>query len=187
MKKAIFILTLLFSMCLMAQTKYVIPADIKTLEESRAFLKEYTKNKVTEESAPKLIREMLYSVGVIDKNAHWCAALQYYAFRITGRKSPIKRTGLANGIYDDAEKRGEKSSYRPEVDDLIVWKFPNKRTGHIGRIVQVLKAGWVFTIEGNTTSNNKNVRTGGGVFEKRRNIYHPIAKMQVRGLIGFKI
>lgn len=169
--------------------KYEVPVNAHLLHCSRTVLlanvgvKELTGNN----DGPK-IRLFLKSVG-INHDASYCAAYQYYCFdAITEDKSmiPIKRTGVANQIYSDAKKRGKSVYYSPAVDDLITWKYGGSWRGHIERVIEVHPAGWVITVGANT-SNGKtgSQREGNGVFKRRRNVLHPLGRMNIRGLIGF--
>ncbi|MBM2817026.1 MAG: hypothetical protein HW421_3788 [Ignavibacteria bacterium] len=123
----------------------------------------------------------------------YCAAGQYWCFMtaadglgLNRKLIPIKRTAVANEMFSHASNTGRRMAYRASVHDLIVWRNKGSFSGHIERVYQVQKAGWVETIGFNTGGRtNTSQRDGSGVFKKRRNIYHPIGRMAVRGLIGF--
>ncbi len=121
----------------------------------------------------------------------YCAAGQYYCFKraagalnIDYKEIPIPRTGVANAIFNHAGNKGKIGKYIPAKHDMIVWRHRGKFSGHIERIVQVGKAGWVWTIAFNVSEriNGKRVE---GVFIKKRNVYHPLGRMLLRGLVGF--
>lgn len=115
----------------------------------------------------------------------YCAAFQVWSFDSAGHQ-PLARTGLANGLYNDAARRGRKSEgYR--VGDLVVWKFSQSASGHVARIVKVGQAGWCTTVEANTSpTTTGDQRNGGGVYLKHRQMRHPLGKMFVRGFVGFR-
>ena len=97
---------------------------------------------------------------------------------------PIYRTGSTYLMFNKAKQVGKKVSYKPQKNDLLFWIVTT--TGHVERIDSVLKGGWVKTIGFNTSSGTGNQRDGEGVYLRKRNIYHILSRMKVRGLIGFK-
>ena len=122
----------------------------------------------------------------------YCAAGQYYCFfegakreNISPDSIPIIKSALCQTIYNDAQKRGTKTKYVPQKHDLLVWRKPNSWQGHIERVNKVLDKGWVETI-GFNSSKTINGKKQEGVFLQRRNILHPLGKLRVRGLVGFK-
>ena len=138
------------------------------------------------------VEKYLDAVG-LEKGSPYCAAGQYYCFYISTcslkmniNNIPIKRTGLANEMFNDGMKKGVSTSFKPVKHDLIVWRKLRSIHGHIERIVLVHKAGWVTTIGFNVRKfdrlRNKYIE---GVFIMKRNIYEPLGRMRVRGLIGF--
>lgn len=119
----------------------------------------------------------------------YCAAGQYYCFlkavdclNVDKANIPIPRTGLANNIYIYARKKGVKVPFQLNKHDLIIWRFKNSLHGHIERVVKVGKAGNVETIAFNVKSNDLKQC---GVFIKKRNVYHVLGRMTVRGIVGF--
>lgn len=122
----------------------------------------------------------------------YCAAGLYWSFlqachqmNMPKDSIPIPKTMLANGIYNYAKKRGRKAKVKVEVDDLIVWKRRASYRGHIERIISVGTGGNVRTIAFNSSQTIKGKRLE-GVFIKNRNINKPLAKMRIRGFIGFR-
>lgn len=133
------------------------------------------------------IRDYLTTVN-IKRPAPYCQAFVYYCFYMADSNNiPIPRTAVANEPYNYAKKIGIKVKYEAKIHDLIVWKRAKSWTGHVERIFAINKAGWVHTVGANT-SNNKygDQRDGEGVYIKIRNIYHPLGRLNIRGLIGFK-
>jgi hypothetical protein len=172
--------------------RYELPCDVNLLSESyNCMIAQLGVLETAGHNDGPKIKEYLASVGLREGNPY-CAAGQYYCFRLpcvtygwSFSLIPIPRTGHANTMYNYAMKHGHRSKYIARVHDLIVWKYPNSGNGHIERIISVLKSGWVETVGFNTSGRIGNQRDGNGVFKKYRNILHPIARMQVRGLIGF--
>ena len=138
------------------------------------------------------IEGYLKAVGLNPKGRYpYCAAGLYWCFaeasKITGEPIPIKRTASANGIYDDAVKRGQKSNDLPKKGDLLVWKLVNSYNGHIEMIIKPVGNGIYKTIGFNTSSaSSGNQREGQGNYYKYRSIYDPIGRLNVRGIVGFK-
>lgn len=191
MKKILFFI-FFFVTISYSQTKYLVKSDSLLVNKSLelAISENGTKEKTGKNDGYK-VEQYLKSVNLRRGNPY-CAAFQYYVFMkindsLSLNKSiPIAKTGLANGIYNVAKKNGSKGVYEAKINDLIVWKYPDSYSGHIERIIKVKRGGWVTTIAGNT-SNGKtgSQREGNGVFIRERNIYHPIGRMRIRGLIGF--
>ena len=131
----------------------------------------------------------LQSVGLYKGNPY-CAAGQYWVFMKAADslgldKSfiPIPRTGLSSSIFEFGRINGRHTNFITKKHDLLIWKKGNTIYGHTERIIETGKAGWVWTVGFNT----KDAKTGmEGVFKKRRNIYHPLLNMKIRGIIGFK-
>ena len=189
----IFLIILFSAIACFSQVKYELPcrSDLLCLSKNIAISQIGTKELTGNNDGPE-IEKYLKSVGLNPKGKYpYCAAGQYWSFRtacdslkISRKEIPIKKTALANGVFDDAQKRGKKIAYIPEINDLIVWKIINKWTGHIERTIKVGKAGWIICVGFNTGSSNP--REGGSVRKVKRNIYHPLSRfLRVRGLIGF--
>ncbi len=178
------IIFILMTSCLQSQMRYELECDKELLKKSE----EIARNQVgvlekSNRNDGKRIAEYLRSVG-INSPAPYCAAGVYYCFCMAkdevGGNIPIVRSGVAIRIYFEA-KAGRKSRYSPERHDLIVWKRSKTWQGHIERIVEVGRGGWVRTVA-------FNVRQGGkeGVFYKRRNVFHPLGRLGILGLVGFR-
>ncbi len=177
-----------------ANVKYNVTTKYELIIESRLILKAQigVKEIGSTNSGPE-VDIYLKSVGLPPKY-YWCQALQYFAYdsarkklKITYMYIPMYKSGLANDTYRYGKDKGVQVAFVPEVDDFIIWKYQKSNSGHIGRIVEVLKSGWVLSIEGNTSNGLKGYqREGNGCFLVKRNIYHPLGKMYTRGLIGVK-
>jgi len=182
---------ILLSTQLFSYQKYEVECNGLLLDYSRTVLLKQVGTLESGQNRGKKIEEYLKSVGLNPGNSY-CAAGQYYCFadacRQLGLSSafiPIPRTGLANAIFNFFQVKGKKVNYKPKTDDLIVWIKSNKVNGHIERIIEADKAGWVQTV-GFNSSGIINGRKVEGVFIKKRNIFHAIGRMNIRGLAGFK-
>lgn len=168
-------------------TKYVLPCrqDLLLISERIALSLAGTKELGNRNDGP-LIREIQKSAG-LPRFSAYCAAGQYWSFlqacrclNLPENEIPIPRTGLANYMFNFAARNGRSSFYQATRHDLLVWKYSQNMHGHIERIIHAGKAGWVQTIAFNTTLNVRE-----GIFIRKRNIYHLLGRMNVRGLIGF--
>lgn len=190
----IFLAILLTSVTCYGQAKWELSCPPELLNRSRANaeaqvgVKEQTGN-----NDGAMVRKYQQSVGLPSGSAY-CAAGQYWCFqeaakqlKIPYTKIPIKKTGLANGMYADAAKHGKRVAYQPRVDDLLVWRKGKTINGHIERIVKVLGNGWVVTVGFNTSSGKAGSQDNGqGVYYRKRNVNFPLSRILfVRGLIGF--
>jgi hypothetical protein len=177
---------------LSASQKYLLfcRRDLLEMSESVAI----AQAGVLEESGPNrgsTISLYLASVG-LGPGQPYCAAGQYWCFYQSCRALhlpfgtiPIMRTGSANRMFDHAASFGRLAAFSPQRHDLVVWRKPNSRQGHVERIISVGRKGWVKTIAFNTSSPGSGTKAQ-GVFIKRRNLYHFLGRMFVRGLIGFQ-
>ena len=193
MKKFLVFCLLLSSSPLLSQMKYEVVCDNLLILKSREIAKKQVG--VTEKTNKNdgiEVERYLKSVG-LPKGYPYCAAGQYYcwkeatSFYVNQYQNPVPKTASANGMFDGLAKKGTRTAYRPQVNDLLVWKNAHNYNGHIERVDSVYPKGWVLTIGFNTASGNKgNQRDGGGVYYRLRNPNHFLGRMQVRGLIGFK-
>lgn len=178
------------SISLNSQTKYELNCNPLLLNKSKQILLEQVGEREQKPNDSPKIRNYLVSVG-INYPAPYCAAGQYYCFskaanmlQLQHTEIPIKQTALANAIYTNAKQIGAITNYKAQDNDLIIWRKGNSIFGHIERIITVGKCGWVQTVGFNTGSGN--ARDGDGVYIRKRNIYHPLQRMTIRGLIGFR-
>lgn len=123
----------------------------------------------------------------------YCASGQYWTYFEAAKKLglnikeiPIPKTALAYNIFLHGKKHGERTEYIAKRHDFINWKIPKKINGHVERIKSVLEGGWVETCAFNTSPNKGDQREGDINTVKRRNIYHPLQRMQIIGLTGFE-
>jgi|GEM_PF-431307 len=135
-----------------------------------------------------LVEEYQDSTG-LNKGDAWCAALVYWSFSIYTsicNPNPLDKSGLAIRPFQKARRLGKKTHYSVQKGDLIIWQVKNSWQGHVGRVWEVGKAGWITTIEGNTNNGKRgSEREGNGVFMRKRNYIHPLGRMGILGLVGF--
>lgn len=189
MKKLALILALIFvTQNSMATTRYEIDFNSELVACSRHIalqqigVKEIRKNRSIE--IDKYNRSIPVALG-----SPYCASGQYYCYdlasyylQVTNR---MPRTAVANNFFKHFQKYGKRTQYIPQVDDFIVWNYPNSWKGHIERIIEVKKGGFVKTIAFNVSAGNENSNDGkDGVMYKVRNIKHPLFRMRVRGICG---
>lgn len=173
-----------------ARQRIVVPCDYFVLKLSREImLQQVGVTEATGNNDGARVEAYLKSVGLKAGNPY-CAAGQYYCFAEAAKKLHkrpcIVRTGLANKIYTEAIKTGNKAVYVAYIDDLLVWRKPKTSFGHIERVIEVLRKGWVRTVGFNTTSGaHGSQHDGGGVYIRKRNIYHPLGSRVIRGIVGF--
>lgn len=179
----------LVSISLNSQTKYNLKCDIDLINKSKQVLMAQVGVKENSANDSPMIRKYLASVG-INYPAPYCAAGQYYSFAEAARMLqlqqndiPIAKTALANANFIYALRNGKPTNYTANDNDLIIWRKRNGIFGHIERVIGVGLCGWVRTVGFNTS--NGNARDGDGVYIRKRNIYHPLQRMTIRGLIGF--
>ena len=191
--KKILILTIL-TFLLSSFTAREIPCNKDVLSLSRQVLvAQLGTRELTNRNDGTRVESYLSSVG-LPKGNPYCIAIQYYCFdeavNVLGlpkSEIPIIKTGSSQYLYNWAIDNGKKASLNPRVNDILIWRTGKTNSGHGGRVIAVGKGGWVTTIEGNTSSDAKgNQRDGGGVYEKKRNIFHPLGRMKLRGIIHFK-
>lgn len=171
---------------LYSNTKYVLKCDKYLLYESRKVLiKQVGVKEATGNNDGIQVERYLASVG-LKKGNPYCQAGQYYCFLQVG-KPPIPKSGLAISSFNYARTFNNKVAFVPSIDDLLIWNKPNTIFGHIERIVEVGSKGWVYTVGFNTASGSKgNQRDGGGVYRRKRNIYYPLGRSLIKGLVGWK-
>lgn len=136
------------------------------------------------------IDNYLRPVGL--RRVAYCYAGQYWGFYVAAgnnkSKVPLLNSALASAAFNYSKINGWLSPIvHPQPLDLIFWKFSRTPFGHAARIIAVNRAGWIETIEFNTTSGNTgNQRDGGGVWRRKRNIRYPLGRMGLLGFIGRK-
>jgi hypothetical protein len=174
-----------------AQVRYTLPCYHLLLESSHIVALEQIGTLERSNKNDGDVEKYLKLFG-LKTGSPYCAAGQYYCFlegakrkNISKDSIPIIKSALCLEIYNDAKKRGYKTKYVPKKYDLIVWKRSNSWQGHIERVHNVLPKGWVETI-GFNSSKTINGKKQEGVFLQKRNILHPLGRLKIKGLVGFK-
>ena len=172
-----------------SQIKYELPANSQLLAISMQIALAQVGTVENSNHNDGAVEKYWRSVGLTSPSSY-CAAGVYYCFaegcnqlNLPFSYIPIPRTGLAQVIYNYAKRNGTKQIYKANIHNLIVWRKGQSIYGHIERIISVQDAGWVQTVAFNVKDGNNGKD---GVFIKKRNIYHPISRLKVRGLVGFK-
>ena len=192
----ILLLLLIFMGQVDAQTRYELGADAHLLDISRNIMFENVGTKeLTGNNDGEKISLILASVGIY-RPAPYCQAYVYFCFSearyIIGKcgvlvEIPIPKNAVAQSSFNYAKSNGIKTLYTPKIDDLIVWKFSNSWSGHTERIYKVLDKGNVLTVGANTSNGlSGSQREGNGIYKRKRNVKHPIGRMKIRGLVGFR-
>jgi len=186
----ILIICLLLPTILISQKKYSLQCDERLIIESRKVMFEQLGTLEQGSNRGDMIIKYLASVR-LEPGSPYCAAGQYWCFaeacrliEINQSAVPLPKTGLAGNFYSFAKRKGKPIRFSPAVDDLIIWRIPSSIHGHVERIIDIDRGGWLTTIGFNTSRKIGGKRVE-GVFSHRRNIYHPMRRMYVKGLIGF--
>ncbi len=133
------------------------------------------------------IRMYLASVGLAEGHPY-CMAGIYWAFDSASKKlnvaNPLVKTGSTVVQFKTLEKIGIRGG-KIDRHSLIFWRLGKQWKGHVGRILFIYSAGWIYTIEFNTGGRDE--REGDGVWLKYRNLYHPLARMQVLGVVSWQV
>ena len=191
--KNIIILIFLIPVIIFCQTKYSLPCNELLLKASMdSAISQVGETEYIGRKYNLKIKKYLNSVNLgigqpfCSAGVYWCFSSAAVALGFPQSFIPIIRSGLANAIFDDVRKHGTIKKFKPNVHDLIVWRQKDSFHGHIERVIEVSNAGWVKTVGFNTTRENSNARNSEkGVFFRKRNIFQPLGRMKIRGLVGF--
>lgn len=186
------VLLLLLPLGAAAAQRYEIPCNDRLLSEAIAIM--HSQVGICEATGRNdgEVSKYTRSLG-LRGNYPYCAAGIWWCFEQARCKlglpktfHPLPATAVAEEMFAFAKRQGKRTGYYPGVYDLIVWKRQNSFRGHIECIVEVMKSGFVRTIAFNSGFAVAG-KTHEGVFFQKRNVFHPLARMKVRGLIGFSI
>lgn len=183
------VLILLGANDVLSYEKYCLQAQSKMIYDSeQIMLRQLGVTEKTNRNDGKEIKKYLDLFG-FKEGTSYCAAGLYWCYYQAYLKDrnleiPIIKTAVASEVFFYAKRNGRKCSFTAERNDLIVWKMKNSYRGHIERVIETEDAGWLKTAGFNTSKTINGIRKE-GVFIKRRNIYHPLMKMKVRGIVGF--
>ena len=191
MRKFLLILLLANCFTLNAVERYVVKFDDCIVELSLYYAKSDVGIKETHGNNRGVELDAMLRRFGIKLGSPYCAIGQYDAYQRAsedlGVKNPMPKTAVANQIHSRLKALGKQTKFVARKDDFITWQYPNSWQGHIERIDSVMPGGWVRTIAYNVSAGRDLSNDGkDGVMYKRRNIYHPIARMRVRGLIGVR-
>ncbi len=188
--RLIFVILTAATVQLSSAMKYTLVCRSDVLNLSLKICIEQVGTVESGENRGKQIEIYLAAVGLPAGYAY-CAAGQYWCFAEACRRLtlapnyiPLKRTALANAMFNYAARKGKPARYSVQVDDLIVWQRGKSQFGHIERVIRTGKAGWVYTIGFNTVKIIGKKRCE-GVFVHKRNIFHLLGRLRIRGIIGF--
>lgn len=121
----------------------------------------------------------------------WCLAFLVWAYDTTrqGRPLPLMRTASTWRLWQWATTHATAAPWAPQSGDLVIWNLPGTVNGHAEIIRRVHAGGWVTTVGGNTLQPGRrgDVRDGGGVWQHRRLLTHPLVRLRLRGTLGFTL
>ena len=191
-------LILLFSVStILGQYKYEVEMDYKLINLSKDILMEQAGTVEKQNNWGGMVTKYIKSTG-LNYPIPYCGAGQYYCLYTATldlkmdpkTQIPFNARKSASSVYwyNRGKAIGTNVKYEPEDNCIIVWrKRNNSSKGHVERIIEVGKKGWVTTI-GFNTSNGKNgsQREGGGVFIRKRHIYNPFSTLLIKGLVKLK-
>lgn len=177
--------------------RYEVPIDREIVLLSNQILYEQVGTVEKQPNWGGKVIDYIASVG-LHSPIKYCGAGQYYCLSRAAlelNKSPkieipfVARSCASSQYwFIRAKQIGKKTDFVPQVNDLIIWRSrKDASSGHIGRIVAVGEAGWIVTIEFNTSSGTTGSQAnGGGVFKRQRQIFSPLGILSIRGLVGLK-
>ncbi len=178
---------ILLSVALCSYTMYELPCDGELLIVSeRIALSQVGVREVGNNRGE--VAKYLASVG-LGEGHPYCAAGVYWCFseasnelKMSNSAIPIKRTAVANGVMNDAIRRGKLVEKPITRHDLLVWKSKSSWQGHIERVIETKSKGIVKTI-----AFNVKLKDGEGVGIKTRYLSHPLGKLMLRGVVKFEV
>lgn len=187
---------ILISFICNAQIKYIIPINVKLKTLSEKYCASVIDVKEETGNNDGAIIESIIATGGGKKGYPYCYYYQYWAYEMATNEAnnhfcckfvnPLVKSGSSQALFNYAVNLNNKTFFKPQKHDFIVWKTSNSWAGHIERIKEVLGGGYVITYAANT-SNGKSgsQREGNGIFLRKRNINHPLSRLlKIRGLIG---
>lgn len=175
----------LATLSLSAFPKYELEADRRLLYISEQIA--LSELGVKEDGKNRGEVEKYQIVTNIPLGSSYCAAGIYWSFSMAAIQIgylcplPIPKSGVANVFLNYAMQYGNKVEPYPMRNDLIVWGRKKSWKGHIERIIEVLDKKVVKTIAFNVKTDEYE-----GVAIKKRFLLHPLNRLRIRGLIGFK-
>jgi len=176
----------------LCQNRYVLSCAKALVDESRKILwKQLGVTESTNRNDGKEVEKYQKVLG-LPSGSPYCLAGQYYCFAEAAKQLglpktsiPLPATGLSTALFRFAKLNGRRST-EFSINDLIIWQRGRSIYGHTERIVGLGKKGWVETIGFNTRRYvNKQNRWVEGVFLWKRNLIHPLGRLNLLGFVGF--
>ena len=108
-----------------------------------------------------------YGREVSGANYPWCCAFIWYIHNEAG--VDIKKTASCAELGTWFKNKGKFKTSAPKVGDIVFFKFSgsSRWTNHVGIVVEVGN-GYIKTIEGNTSSDEKGSQSNGGMVAERK-------------------
>lgn len=108
-----------------------------------------------------------YGREVSGVNYPWCCAFIWYIHNEAG--VDIKKTASCAELGAWFKNNGKFKTSAPKVGDIVFFKFSgsSRWTNHVGIVVEVGN-GYIKTIEGNTSSDEKGSQSNGGMVAERK-------------------
>lgn len=103
----------------------------------------------------------------VSGNYPWCCAFIWYIHNEAG--VDIKKTASCVELGTWFKNNGKFKTSAPKVGDIVFFKFSgsSRWTNHVGIVVEVGN-GYIKTIEGNTSSDEKGSQSNGGMVAERK-------------------
>ena len=103
----------------------------------------------------------------VSGNYPWCCAFIWYIHNEAG--VDIKKTASCAELGAWFKNNGKFKTSAPKVGDIVFFKFSgsSRWTNHVGIVVEVGN-GYIKTIEGNTSSDEKGSQSNGGMVAERK-------------------
>ena len=103
----------------------------------------------------------------VSGNYPWCCAFIWYIHNEAG--VDIKKTASCAELGTWFKNNGKFKTSAPKVGDIVFFKFSgsSRWTNHVGIVVEVGN-GYIKTIEGNTSSDEKGSQSNGGMVAERK-------------------
>jgi hypothetical protein len=174
--------------------RYEVEASKELVEMSRNILRQQVG--VTEtigNNDSPMIRQYLKSVN-INYPQPYCMAGQYYCYyeanKVLGGsyKIPLPKSGVAIHAYSYAKANGNKTEFTVRVDDLLIWKRRRSWSGHVERVITVMKGGYYRLVGFNTMPQDiaGSQREGQGVHIRVRKVSR-LGKLLFHGVAGVRV
>ena len=139
-------------------------ANEKVIEIAKKYVgvTEYPQN-----SNNVIFNTKFYGREVSGANYPWCCAFIWYIHNEAG--VDIKKTASCVELGTWFKNNGKFKTSAPKVGDIVFFKFSgsSRWTNHVGIVVEVGN-GYIKTIEGNTSSDEKGSQTNGGMVAERK-------------------